>query len=122
MPKPLPNSQTAIKAVSLPPLNVKSVGGDLTEKLWETRKLVQQAFHRIKAKTSPKKVKAISNFCHSGIFCQVSLFIFFFSRNVKHPYLENKENTSGAEKLQTPDSVPFYRNLPTHVMELHKSQ
>lgn len=122
MPKPLPNSQTAIKAVSLPPLNVKSVGGDLTEKLWETREVVQQAFHRIKAKISPNKVNAISNFCHSGIFCQVSLFIFFFSRNVKHPYIGNKENTLGAEKLQAPHSVPFYRNLPTHEMELHKNQ
>lgn len=46
MPKPLPNSQIAIKAVSPPPVNMKSVGGDLTEKLWETKEVVQQALHK----------------------------------------------------------------------------
>lgn len=101
MPKPLRNSQIAIKAVSPLPLNMKSVGGDLTEKLWETTEVVQQALHRIKAKTSPKKVNAISNLFHPGIFCQGSLFLFFFTRKVKHPHIENKKNSLGAEKLQT---------------------
>lgn len=49
-------------------------------------------------------------------------FSSFFSRNVKHPCTEDKENSLGAEKLQAANSLSFYRNLPTHEMELHENQ